>query len=125
MFTQTDLIIENEHQSLEIESFIKEVELAHGEKAVLISQLEKGNLELAKLNIDATQERKGAEIIRTEAAVLKARLDGAKELAVAAMKDWMRLKLKLLRLGCWLKVLVKRAGLSPQQLILVLSPESE
>lgn len=84
---QADLIIENEHQSLEIESFIKKVELTHSEKAVLISQLEMGNLELAKLNIDATQERKESEALRTDSAVLKVKLVNAEVRVVAVSED--------------------------------------
>lgn len=92
---QADLIIENEHQSLEIESFINEVELAHSEKAVLISQLEKCNIELTKLNIDATQERKESEALRTDSAVLKVKLVNAEVRVAAVSEDLVEAKKEL------------------------------
>lgn len=103
---QVDLIIKNENKSLEIESFFREVELAHSEKAVLTIRLEKCNLELGKLNINATQERKESEALRNESAVLKVKLVNAEISFVTVSEDLDKAKKELSAT----KVIAQRIG---------------
>lgn len=90
----------------EIDAQEKSIEQAKSEKALLLFQVEQFKSELAKVAEEAMQERKGAELTRTEVAVLKARLNGSEERSVAAMRDLDKAKAEAVEA----RLLAKSAG---------------